>query len=254
MGERPPSGPVVIHVSNKWVKIRGKRVAKADEVIRDPDLVVDGLYKEQMLIADELRVKPERNRVSGIVGDIIIQADRKVKFELLARVLYTCARAEYKRWNLTAINPQSRELEVVALDVPDIDAPICRNFMGVGPRVIERGDTVAVEYESIPEIPWFPRGAGQRNLFLFVGEDCFLLPDSNGGATVGVRNIADYGYFVLRDKLKQIKRRYPEQKRLIIACGGRVKYEELMHIIEASVRPEIALTDVYLILISREPR
>ena len=253
LGERPPSAPV-IHVSNKWVKVRGKRVAKADEVIRDPDFVVDGLYKELVSIADDLRVNHERRGVSSTAGDIIVQADRKVEFELLARVLYTCARAEYKRWNLAAVNPESRELEVVAVEVPDIQGPICETFIGIGPRVIERGDTVAVEYESIPEIPWFPPGAGQRNLFLFVGEDWFLLPDSNGGAMVGVRNIADYGYFVLRDKLEQIKRRYPEQKRLIIACDGRVKYEELIHIIEASFQPEIALTEIYLTSISQEPR
>jgi len=207
-----------------------------------------------MSIAGELRVRHERHRVSGIVGDIIIQADKKVEFELLARVLYTCARAGYKRRNLAGINPESGELEVVAVEVPDIHGPICETFKGIGPRVIERGDTVAVGYDSIPEIPWFPRGAWQRSLLLFVGEDWFLLPYSNGGATVGVRNIADYEYFVLRDKLEQIKRRHPEEKRLIIACDGRVKYEELIHIMEASVRPEIALTEIYLIWISREPR
>jgi len=210
--KREATAAPVISVSPKWIVSRGKRVAKADEVIRDPDLVVGGLYGELMSIADELRVRHERNRVSGMVGDIIIQADREVEFELLAPVLYTSARAGYKKWHLAAINPQSRQLEVVALESPRVGGP------------------------------WLPPAAAlpKPEPFLFAGDDSFRLRYRN------VWGAIEKDYFVLAAKLKHIKRRYPEQKRLTIMCDRRVKYGELVHIIEVSIQPGIGLTEIYL--------
>ncbi len=43
-----------------------------------------------------------------------------------------------------------------------------------------------------------------------------------------------------------MKRRRPKQKSLLIVCGRRVKYEELIRVIEVLVQPEIALTEISL--------
>jgi biopolymer transport protein ExbD len=249
LGTKPPSAPV-IHVSSRWVKSRGKRVAKAREIIADPDYVVDGLYEELISIAEELRASHDYDGVSDIACDIIIQADREVEFELLTPVLYTCACAGYGRWNFVAVNNETGELETVTLEQPVGRDAVVACSDGTGVTLIERGDTVAVKYKPIEIV----RPLYKYDLVLYVGDDWFLLPDRGDGATVGVRNIADYGYFILWDKFLEIKRRHPKYKSLIIACDGRVKYGELIHIIEISVQPEIAMTEIYLSRINRRPR
>ncbi len=249
LGAKPPSAPV-IHVSSKWIKSRGKRVGSAAEAISDPDLVVDGLYEDLVAIREELRVGHDYDDVWDIDRDIVIQADKEVEYELLVPVLYTCARAGYNRWNLVAVNRGSRELEGVTIEQPDPWDAVVACFNGTGVTLIERGSTVALKYRSAEIV----RPLDRYDLILYVGEDCFVLPDRNDGATVGVRNIADQGYFVLWDKLLGIKRRYPEYKSFIIACEGRVKYEELIHIIEISLQPDVGMTEIYLSRINREPR
>jgi biopolymer transport protein ExbD len=225
LGERPPAAPV-IHVSNEWVKVRAKRVASADEAISDPDLVVDGLFEEILSVAEELGLRNAYRVITvdadgriiptyGPEDDLIIQVDRDVECELLVRVLYTCGRAEYGRLNLAAINPETRALEVFSLELP----------------------------YAAPEPP---RAAAQPEFVLLVGDNWLRLIYNDASGAAVFRNTFEKEYSFLAEELKRIKRRYPEQKRLKITCDRHVKYEELVHIIEVSVQPEIALTEIYI--------
>jgi biopolymer transport protein ExbD len=248
LGVEPPAAPA-IYVNSKWIISRGERVAKADEVTRDPDLVADGLYEDLVSIGEEIRVGSESG-VYDIDRDIIIQADGDVKFELLVPVLYTCARAGFGRWNLVAVNGETRELEAVTIAQPDPRDTVIACSGGTGVTLIERGGAVAVKYR--PDEIATP--SGKYDLILYLGDDWFLLPDESGGATVGVRNVADEGYFILRDKLLEIKTRHPNYKSVVIACEGRVKYENLIRVIGVSLRPDIRFTEIYLGRIDRGPR
>jgi biopolymer transport protein ExbD len=248
LGETPPAAPV-IYINNKWIISRGERVAEVSEVTRDPDLVADGLYEDLVSINEGLWGGMESG-VHDTARGIIIQADRDVEFELLLRVLYTCARAGFDRWHLVAINGETGELEAVTLVRADNrDAPIA-GWGGTGVTQIERGDAVAVKYRPDEMIPL----SGKSDVILYLGDDWFLLPDERGGATVGVRNVADHGYFILRDKLSEIKTWHPEYKSVIIACEGRTKYEELIHVMEALLRPDVDLTEIYLGRVDRGPK
>ncbi len=221
MGEEPPSAPVV-HVSREWITVRAKRVASAEEAISGPDLVVEGFIQEILSVAEELGLRNAYRVITvdadgriiptyGPEDDLIIQADRDVEFELLRRVCYTCGRAEYGRLNLAAINPESRALEVFSLELPAAG--------GIG------------KLEPEPA--------------LFVEDGSFKLSYRDASGAV-VFNTVEKDYSVLAEELKQMKRRRPKQKSLLIVCDRRVKYEELIHIIEVSIQPEIALTEIYL--------
>jgi hypothetical protein len=221
MGEKPPAAPVV-HVSREWITVRAKRVASAEEAIADEDLIIDGFYGELVSIGETLgkwdgpRVIPvdAEGRIIPEYGpedDLIIQADRDVEFELLRRVFYTCGRAEYGRLNLAAINPDNRELGVFSLDLPTL------------------GDIDELEPEP----------------GLIMGDDSLKLSyrDTSGEY---VFSTIEKDYSVLAEELRQMKRRRPGQKSLLIICAAHVRYEELIRVLEVSVQPEIALTEIYL--------
>jgi biopolymer transport protein ExbD len=221
LGETPPSAPV-IHVSREWITVRAKRVASAEEAISDRDSVVEGLIEEICSVAEELGLRNAYRVITvdadgriiptyGPEDDLIIQVDRDVEFELLRRVLYTCGRAEYGRLNLAAINPESRALEVFSLELPAAG----------GMDKLEPEPALIVEDNSFKLIY---RDASGEHVF----------------------NTVEKEYSVLAEELKEMKRRRPGQKSLIIICAAHVKYEELIHVIEVLVQPGIALTEIYL--------
>jgi biopolymer transport protein ExbD len=233
MGEKPPAAPV-IHVSREWITVRAKRVASAEVAIADEDLIIDGLYVGLVLLADELGISFPHLEIHttdsgrsipnyGPDDDLIIQVDRDVEFELLSRVLYTCGRAAYGRLNLAAINPASRELEVFSLELPR------------GSYTEPTPATAEPEAEPEPE----PEPA------LFVEGTSFKLSyrDASGEH---VYSTIERDYSVLTDELKQMKRRRPGHKNLVIVCTGDVEYKEFVRVLEVIVEPEIALTEISL--------
>jgi biopolymer transport protein TolR len=86
--ENKPTQSVIVAVTNKSVVVEGKKVADADEALKAPDLVINGLYQEMVRIATLKRA---------------IQGDKSITFELLKRVMYTCGRAEYGEISLAVL-------------------------------------------------------------------------------------------------------------------------------------------------------
>jgi len=97
--ENKPTQSVIVAVTNRSIVVEGKRV----EALKDPDLVIDGLYEEMVRIADLKRAIAELNPDQPFRGEVIIQGDKMITFELLKRVMYTCGRAEYGEISLAVL-------------------------------------------------------------------------------------------------------------------------------------------------------
>lgn len=101
--ENKPTQSVIVAVTNRSVVVEGKKVAEADEALKDADLVIDGLYEEMVRIADLKRAIAELDEEKQFRGEVIIQGDKSITFELLKRVMYTCGRAEYGEISLAVL-------------------------------------------------------------------------------------------------------------------------------------------------------
>ncbi len=101
--ENKPTQSVIVAVTNKSIVVEGRKVADADEALKDPDLVIDGLYEEMVRIADLKRAIAELDETKEFRGEVIIQGDKLITFELLKRVMYTCGRAEYGEISLAVL-------------------------------------------------------------------------------------------------------------------------------------------------------
>lgn len=101
--ENKPTQSVVVAVTNNTITVEGKVVANSKEALKDPDLVIDGLYEEMVRIADLKRAIAELDSTKEFKGEVTIQGDKNINFELLKRVMYTCGRAEYGEIKLAVL-------------------------------------------------------------------------------------------------------------------------------------------------------
>jgi biopolymer transport protein ExbD len=101
--ENKPTQSVIVAVTNSSIVVEGKRVADTAEALQDPDLIIDGLYAEMVRIADLKRAIAALDETKEFRGEVIIQADKLITFELLKRVMYTCGRAEYGEISLAVL-------------------------------------------------------------------------------------------------------------------------------------------------------
>jgi biopolymer transport protein ExbD len=101
--DNKPTQSVIVAVTTESIVVEGKRVADSDEALMDPDLVIDGLYEEMVRIADLKRAIAELDDTKEFRGEVIIQGDKQITFELLKRVMYTCGRAEYGEISLAVL-------------------------------------------------------------------------------------------------------------------------------------------------------
>jgi biopolymer transport protein ExbD len=101
--ENKPTQSVIVAVTNKSIVVEGMRVADSADALKDPDLIIDGLYEEMVRIADLKRAIANLDTSKEFRGEVIIQADKQITFELLKRVMYTCGRAEYGEISLAVL-------------------------------------------------------------------------------------------------------------------------------------------------------
>lgn len=101
--ENEPTQSVIVAVTNQSIVVEGRKVADTDEALKDPDLVIDGLYEEMVRIADLKRAIAQLDETKEFRGEVIIQGDKLITFELLKRVMYTCGRAEYGEISLAVL-------------------------------------------------------------------------------------------------------------------------------------------------------
>ncbi len=101
--ENKPVQSVIVSVTNKSIMVEGKKVADSADALKDPDLVIDGMYEEMVRIADLKRAIADMDPTKEFKGEVIIQGDKSITFELLKRVMYTCGRAEYGEIRLAVL-------------------------------------------------------------------------------------------------------------------------------------------------------
>ncbi|MCP4229442.1 MAG: hypothetical protein GY771_04755 [bacterium] len=98
-----PVKSVNVMVTNNSIVVEGILVADTEDVLAAQDLVIPGLYEKMVSIADLKRAIAAADPSKEFKGEVNIQADKYITFELLKRVMYTCGRAEYGEISLAVL-------------------------------------------------------------------------------------------------------------------------------------------------------
>ena len=102
--QKPPQVASVVSVTHDWILLDGRPVEKIDTVLKQPDLLIQNLY-DQLL---QLRAITESiggisDRMGGFKGQIAIQGDRDITFDLMKRIMLTCGKVGYNNMHLTVM-------------------------------------------------------------------------------------------------------------------------------------------------------
>jgi biopolymer transport protein ExbD len=91
-----PKDTVVLVVAGDEILAGGRRVASVREALASPDDLIPGLKAELDLLASRQAVREEnRERIATDGQAITIMADKDVPYQLLRKVMATCALANF---------------------------------------------------------------------------------------------------------------------------------------------------------------
>ncbi|MBN2355793.1 biopolymer transporter ExbD [candidate division KSB1 bacterium] len=92
----------VVGITRDWLLVDGRPVRRIQGITEAKELLIEELYDELM----RLRTVTETiggmgSGGHGFRGNISIQGDRDIEFDLLKRIMLTCGQAGYNNMNLT---------------------------------------------------------------------------------------------------------------------------------------------------------
>ncbi len=101
--QKTPETASVVGLTREWVLLDGKKMARVSDVLNSKSLLIKNLYMElkaKRLIAERLSTLDEKMKFKG---EITIQGDKDLPFQLLKKVMYTCGQVGYNDMQL-AVN------------------------------------------------------------------------------------------------------------------------------------------------------
>ena len=105
--EKAPKVTSVVAVTSEWLLLDGRPVDKVENVLSEDNLLIDKLH-DQLL---QLRAISEgiggmSDQMKGFHGQIAIQGDREITFDLLKRIMLTCGQVGYNNMLLTVMQKE----------------------------------------------------------------------------------------------------------------------------------------------------
>jgi biopolymer transport protein ExbD len=98
---------VVITVNNNYVLAENVHVANVDDILASDDLIVPGLstWLEQRRLTTE-KIERYSDKVK-FTGEITIQGDKRIRFRLLKKIMYTCGRQGFNTFSLVVLKKEA---------------------------------------------------------------------------------------------------------------------------------------------------
>ncbi|MGI9294569.1 MAG: ExbD/TolR family protein, partial [Pseudomonadales bacterium] len=101
VAEQKPKNTVVVMVNNKDLIVQGRKVADVVDVLGSSELIIANLDKELKYLSSRRPQLSEEEQAKGRA--VTILGDEKVPYQLLKRVMTTCAKADFRNISL-AVN------------------------------------------------------------------------------------------------------------------------------------------------------
>jgi biopolymer transport protein ExbD len=94
---------VTVLVTEEEIFIQGKRVMGVTEATKQSDVILTPVKQELTRLADRTKYLADKASTVAFAGDITIMGDKKIPFQLLKKLMATCAQAEFPHIALAVV-------------------------------------------------------------------------------------------------------------------------------------------------------
>jgi len=98
--KKPPELRVTLTVNNQYILAEDVKVAMVDEVLATDELVIPGLSEwlgTRRAATEKIEQYSTKTKFNG---EITIQGDKRIRFRLLKKIMYTCGQQGYNNFSL----------------------------------------------------------------------------------------------------------------------------------------------------------
>ena len=98
--QKPPELRVTITVNNSFILAEDVRVASVDEVLSSDELVIAGLNSWLLKRREATEKIGRYSTTTKFKGEVTIHGDKRIRFRLLKKIMYTCGQQGYNNFSL----------------------------------------------------------------------------------------------------------------------------------------------------------
>lgn len=98
--QKRPELQVTLTVNNSWILVEDKKVANVSEVLDSDELIINSLHdwlKNRRETTEKIEQYSTKTQFNG---NITIQGDKRIRFRLLKKIMYTCGQQGYNNFSL----------------------------------------------------------------------------------------------------------------------------------------------------------
>lgn len=95
-----PELTVVLTVNNQYILAENRLIVNTDKALASEEIVIPELYNwlgNRRVMTEKIE---QFNTRTAFTGDITIQADKRIHFRLLKKIMYTCGQQGYNNFSL----------------------------------------------------------------------------------------------------------------------------------------------------------
>lgn len=100
---KAPKPTVTVLVTDKEIFIQGQRIMGTPEALNQSDVILTPVKQELTRLADRTKYLADKATAVAFAGDITIMGDKKIPFQLLKKLMATCAQAEFPHIALAVV-------------------------------------------------------------------------------------------------------------------------------------------------------
>lgn len=105
--QQPPQTTSVISVTLEWILLDGRPVVKIEDTMRDDAIIMPDLQEElKRLKSITEGIGSLSLQMRGFRGNIAIQADQDITFDLIKRIMVTCGQVGYNDLLFTVLEKE----------------------------------------------------------------------------------------------------------------------------------------------------
>jgi len=105
--EKQPAVMSVVAVTQEWILVDGRPIERLEAIVSDNKMLIAPLLSElKRLRSISEGIGQLSSQMQGFHGNIAIQGDKEITFDLLKRIMLTCGQVGYNNMHLAVLEKE----------------------------------------------------------------------------------------------------------------------------------------------------